>query len=720
MAVTLGARATNAEYLRLVLDDPRTYQNREGLLMVLTLAVEYQHEGAAATIAEYIAKPLVDAELLDLIDRLRMDTCPPWTHNLNEKRAMRLLGLIEKAKAQYATCLRAKDKRDVKILWPYESNLKTITQTRDDWLFLKGLLRRRYGEHASPPDEIGAHKGFSVVMDNHDFERLCQRPLGLLLHCEENVSPMFHRSKLTSKPRSLAQIHLQMAQQLHEIHQMRYSAATAPTKGENQTWYPFPNVVRKTNEHAALPLEEKYRRMDLLKEWDSSLEPHKLFTCSKTYPATADRQDSRFPRHWSSEDNVRDDRWGAKAGEHGSAASKTQIAVQPKLPNYGFDVRKPRGPPVEYQCKTSSPSSGSVNSVVIASLSTVAGTIQQMKSFVRKPSKGDAIPVVVDERLVDCNPGERAPPPVTPLTPISEVPSDSNVIETHSPCSSQQPKSDVPRQQSDPCGHPDTRTSTTTKPSTKFRRRASLGSKKVKVNTWQARRPSLRTIPSHSHLPKASTSTFDFAPPPKTTHNIARQDSGSVDGASDSGEDENPATPADHHVSPSRARTQPRPPAPAEKVAVVPSSTYSFARAAAAAGVPIPGKTPPTAASRKDSGLGSISPSTTTALKPFPRETQSAQPDTGNAEQRDDLDCCARWEGRGWCQGDVEQEEREEARAASTTTKTKTAPAAPPATMASSEAPSPPKTVPLMPQSRPSIVEVLGGGAASSQNVHRW
>ncbi|GME54865.1 peptidoglycan-binding protein [Neofusicoccum parvum] len=252
----------------------RDYGSRQDLLEALTLAVELVHPAAVRTIVDYVANPLTDDELSQFVQALHAAAdCDDWPQNMTRQAQSRLLDRINHAKTRYATSLRARNQHDIQIKWSYEHSLQSLGMLHSKNLaaFFEGLWTRRYTQCARGNLGPQSYRSFSVVLSSSEYARLCEFVKDRRIDVSENVLQTFGPLETGSTPRTLQEIHLQMVGALHDIHNHRFEIATTTTERGNEPWFPFPNVVRQSNEVVApIRIENMMgRKLDFINDWDS-------------------------------------------------------------------------------------------------------------------------------------------------------------------------------------------------------------------------------------------------------------------------------------------------------------------------------------------------------------------------------------------------------------------------------------------------------------------
>lgn len=426
----------------------RNCPGRQDLLETLTLAVEAVHPAAASSIVDYMATPLTDNELSDLVQSLRPGAdCDDWSQDMTRSAQACLLGRINHAKTRYATFLRASNQHDIELKWPYSHSLQSLGMLHSKHLatFFEGLWSRRYTHRADGNLGPQSFRSFSVVVSSSELVRLCEFVRDWRIDVKENILQTFGPLEAGVTTRTMQEIHLQMVQALHNIHMHRFETATPTVERGNEPWFPFPNVVRQSNELVAPPRIEHMmgRKLDSFKDWDCGkagdvVSKHATPSRTRNHRAAARRithgpQRGTLPSHWKrSEPERRDDFFAGKLGDK-SARGPVRW---PDLPVIKEDrqynkAARPQ-PPHEYQMEALSNSGDDAGSVAVASLSTVAGDLQRMKSFVRKPSRGEALQPSPTAQEVEVAQAEALPTPPSPgrAIPMSGRPPSNTGLAT--------------------------------------------------------------------------------------------------------------------------------------------------------------------------------------------------------------------------------------------------------------------------------------------------
>ncbi|KAB2569632.1 hypothetical protein DBV05_g11685 [Lasiodiplodia theobromae] len=456
--------------------------SRQDLLAALTLAVETVHPAAVAAIVDYLANPLSDDDLADLVQSLGP------ADGMTPAASARLLDRINRAKTRYATFLRARNLHDVRIQWPYEHSLQTLglLHSRDLATFFEGLWSRRYTHCAAPR----SYRSFSVVVTSPDFARLCTFAQDRRVAVTENVLQTFGPLERGSTPRSMQDIHLQMAAALCDIHNHRFDSATPTIERGNEPWFPFPNVVRQSNEIIAPPRFENMlgRRLDSIKDWDRGKAADvvlKNVAPPKRRAARRNIDKTKMPSHWKDLDNgQREDFFSGKLGDRSARGPVRwpELPVIKEDRQYDKAARKP--PPNGYQMDALSNSGEDSASVAVASLSTVNGDLRRMKSFVRKPSRGELIMPSADVEMAQAEPLPTPPSPTCVVPMSGRPPSDTGLATPPDSASPVKPQG----------------------PSKRFNRRAPSAASRVK-----ARRPQIRRSTPNKTNSSSTTTTSSRA-----------------------------------------------------------------------------------------------------------------------------------------------------------------------------------------------------------------
>ncbi|EKG22161.1 hypothetical protein MPH_00488 [Macrophomina phaseolina MS6] len=225
------------------------------------------------------------------------------------------------------------------------------------------------------------------------------------------------------------------------------------------------------------------RKLDKFKDWDRGKAGDVVLkhttpsrTCShRVAPRRISHgsQKGTIPSHWKRAES--DKREEFFAGRLGDKSARGPVRW-PELPvikeGRQYDKAARPQPPKEYQMEALSASGEDAGSVAVASLSTVAGDLQRMKSFVRKPSRGEVLQVSPTAQEAETAQAEALPTPPSPgrAIPMSGRPPRSTGLATP-------PDSASPVK---PQG-----------PTRRFNRRASSAASKVKP-----RRPQMRRVVS--------------------------------------------------------------------------------------------------------------------------------------------------------------------------------------------------------------------------------
>ncbi|KAF2146530.1 uncharacterized protein K452DRAFT_294095 [Aplosporella prunicola CBS 121167] len=479
--------------------------SRQELLNALTVAVDAVHAAAPRTLADYIARPMTNVALSKLLLTLRQGTDgPKWALQMSKESQALLRDLIVKAKTQYATYLRARDKSDVKVIWAYNNNLRTIStmSRREIWLFVESVYDRRYMDHS---DRLNFHKGFSVVLDNHEVERFRDLTSEWPVLCVENIPRDFAPAIDTSNLRSWEELYSKAAETLHDIRNTRFEAASGFVPRGNEAWFPFPNVVRKSTEHIAPSHHlEREKKLDHLNNWDVG-KPRDLtrkggrdHTHLRRYTnAHSDNYNplGTLPPHWVQSKMQEQDSTMAESQE---ARAQAEFDLPPASGLLNRTVpynRTRRQPPEEYRIQVSTPLSASEDSgsVAVASLGSVVGKLKRMKSFVRKPSKAE--PSGPTAALPDL----KQKPPADAFTPPSSDPSRSTIPAR-------------PQQQDNGLNTPPDSNSTGSTPrlempAKNYKRRVPTAATRRRVITPRQCRATLRSCSSRESLQSKTTSS---------------------------------------------------------------------------------------------------------------------------------------------------------------------------------------------------------------------
>ncbi|KAL1643293.1 hypothetical protein SLS58_004964 [Diplodia intermedia] len=407
--------------------------SRQDLLGALTLAVESVHPAAVGTIVDYLASPLSDAALSDFIQVLRAgDDGDDWPQSMAPSAQTRLLDRINRAKTRYATFLRARNQHDVQIQWPYEHSLRTLglLHSRELATFFEHLWSRRYTHCAVGSLGPHSYRCFSVVVGSADFARLCTFAQDRRIAVTENVLQTFGPLERARTPRTMQDIHLEMAGALHDIHTNRFDAAAPAIERGNEPWFPFPNVIRQSNETVAPPSIENMlgRRLDTIKDWDRGKAGDVVLRNAALARGSGHCIDTgrrpNMPSHWKGPDHdPREEFFHGRLGDRGArgAVHWPELSVIKESRQYDKTARRP--PPKGYEMDALSDSGSDSASVAVASLSTVNGDLRRMKSFVRKPSRGEMVQPTPAAQEIDMAQAEALP---TPPSPDQVIPTIGN------------------------------------------------------------------------------------------------------------------------------------------------------------------------------------------------------------------------------------------------------------------------------------------------------
>ncbi|OJD29854.1 peptidoglycan-binding protein [Diplodia corticola] len=417
----------------------RNCGSRQDLLGALTLAVEKVHPAAARTIVDYLASPLSDRDLSDLVQSLGpARDGDDWSEPMPLAAQARLLDRINHAKTRYATFLRARNQHDVQIQWPYEHSLCTLglLHSRELATFFERLWSRRYTHCAVGSLGPHSYRCFSVVISSDDFARLCTFAQDRRVVVTENVLQTFGPLEGASTPRTMQDIHLEMVTALHDIHLNRFDMAASPVARGNEPWFPFPNAVRQSNETVAPPRLENVmldRRLDTTKDWDRGKADDVVLRNAARARGGGHRTACHgidtpwrpaMPSHWKSLDHEQGvDFFNDGLGD-GSARGAVRWPELAVVKENRYDKAARRPPPKGYVMEALSSSGEDSASVAVASLSTVNGDLQRMKSFVQKPSRGETLQPATAAQDVDTAQAEALPTPPSPneAVPMSGKP----------------------------------------------------------------------------------------------------------------------------------------------------------------------------------------------------------------------------------------------------------------------------------------------------------
>lgn len=405
---------------------PRDCTNRQDLIEALALAVDALHPAAVRTIVEYISNPLTDHDLADFISSLRKGAdADRWPQTMTRPAQARLFDRINHAKTRYATFLRARNQHDVRVKWPHEHSLHSFAMIHSKKLqdFIEAIWTRRYTQRAAGNLGPQSYRTFSVILNCSDFARLCDLTRDCRIDVTENVVQTFGPLEGDTTPRTMEEIHLKMVETLHDIHKARFDCASPTIVRGNEPWFPYPNIVRQTNELVApVRLENMMgSHLDVIRSWDSGhpadiTKKDLVPSRKKHHHAVARRTHSRQrgksqPR---AQDSDHEKCNGLSSGKVADTSARGAVEEHGR-----YDKATRRAPPKDYQMEALSPSEEGSGSVAIASLSTVTGELRRMKSFVKKPSRGEALQPTLTGQEVEVT---QAEVPLTPPSPSLAIP----------------------------------------------------------------------------------------------------------------------------------------------------------------------------------------------------------------------------------------------------------------------------------------------------------
>ncbi|KAK7527818.1 uncharacterized protein IWZ02DRAFT_136297 [Phyllosticta citriasiana] len=480
---------------------------RQRLLDLLTSAVAATHPHASHALANYIARPLTDHELAQLVQGTIHSTHQP-KRRTRTATCIKLLRCIDRAKTQYATYLRATDKRDIRVYWIASKDVHQFGPgyRREHWLYFSEIYARRYEEGLiGEYDGINGHNftGFSVVVDSSEHKKLTDITAEWPLHLKDNISQTYAPLVHSEPPRTMKDICVDMVKSLVSIHASRFDFEPTRFVRGNEHWHPFPCSTYTTHER----LFNHYRGTTLeeLNLWDRGDLPevviHRGRERAGERQAGIDRA-AKCPNHEPpvqvDEENIqRAEFFSGKLGgfpsQHGPGLSGLPLDQPAVTGRYNKAGRMP--PPPEYRIMASSDSGEDSGSVAVASLSLVTGNVKRMKSFVQRPSRGEPLTPSDDEEEPLRSQGDQtrrqplSTPPSSPLSLLSVQLASSNTgLET--PPSSTSPvkptRLDIPNRQ--------------------FKRRVPSAASKLKRKKGTPRRPGLKSNSSQdSVLSNAST-----------------------------------------------------------------------------------------------------------------------------------------------------------------------------------------------------------------------
>ncbi|KAK8186460.1 hypothetical protein BC567DRAFT_270275 [Phyllosticta citribraziliensis] len=501
----------------------RNRVERQHLLDLLTSVVAATHPHASHTLADYIARPLTDHELHQLVQIIHHN------HQAKERGASQpeLLWCIDHAKTQYATYLRALGKRDIKVYWAATKDLKRFgpSYRRENWFFFSQIYARRYSD--DPIEKCNKtednYAGFCVVVNSAEYEKLTGITAEWPVHIriKDNISLTYAPLDFSEPTRSMKDVYFGMVKSLVSIHAARFDFEPTPFVRGNAHWYPFACSTYTTHER----LCRHYRRTttEELNMWDRGDKPEAVLCKGRKRAgerqAVIDREENDSirepPVQMDGEQIQRAGFFSGKLGgftsHHGPGHSVLPLDQPAVTGRYDKAGRMP--PPPEFRITASSESGEDSGSVAVASLSLVTGHVKRMKSFVQKPSRGEPVAPSTDEGEAIRPQGEQTPenplatPPSPPLSLLSvQLASSTTGFET--PPSSTSPvkpsRMDTPNRQ--------------------FKRRVPSAASKMKRKKGTPRRPGLKTnssqdsvLSDRSTLATRTTSSSSLEPLTKTS-----------------------------------------------------------------------------------------------------------------------------------------------------------------------------------------------------------
>ncbi|KAL1393761.1 hypothetical protein HDK64DRAFT_315355 [Phyllosticta capitalensis] len=493
---------------------------RQHLLELLSPAVAAHHPRASRALADYIARPLTDDELEQFVTTLILTKQKKHARQATQAE---LLQRIDRAKTQYATYLRAMNKRDIRVQWLSSKDLQSFgpTYQRQHWLHVQEVFSHRYEEPTKEFDEVKGkwHTGFSIVVSCAELEKLSEITNGWPVHFKDNVDPTYAPPS-TRKPPLMRDIWKGLAQSLERTHASRFEFVPTPLERGDDHWFPFPTFhftarERMFNAYRGATIKE----LDL---WERGHPKHILLRgCARAgqtdrtvLGASAPAEngeavvvreslaaDGPLAARMEEEDPQIADFFSGKFAGHKCLQMPGMSGIPPEQPAVTgrYDKAARVQPPAECRIMAGSESDEGSGSVAVASLSTVSGNLKRMKSFVRKPSRGEALAPSTEETET-LQPQEEQ----VPGEPLAILPSSSPMSLLSAQFASSQTHMETPQTPPDsisPANPPPLETSRM-----QFRRRVPSAADKAKPKRTTPRRPGLKATKSQdSTLSNAST-----------------------------------------------------------------------------------------------------------------------------------------------------------------------------------------------------------------------